>query len=66
MNDQGRQALGRRLRSWNKYQEDRSEENYQAYQKFRNRATAAKRKAKKDFEFRLAQNIKRDKKHFYA
>ena len=52
-------------KNWNRYQKNRSNENWVNYIVARNKATSAVRKAKKEYEYRIAKEIKTNPKCFW-
>ena len=59
-------ARKRKSRLWRKYRENRETADYERYIEHRNHTTRITRKAKQDFEKKLADNIKTDPKSFYS
>jgi ribonuclease P/MRP protein subunit RPP40 len=55
-----------KYKHWRRYRESQLDSDYVDYKRASNKATKAIRTAKKDFELKLAQNIKTDTKSFYA
>ena len=51
---------------WRVYKHTGKDEDYEVYKEALNAATNEVRKAKRNFEHKLAQNIKSDSKSFYA
>ena len=51
---------------WKRYKERPSYENQRKYNEIRNKVSFEIRQAKRNFEFKLAENIKEDPKTFYA
>ena len=51
---------------WRVYKHTRTDQDYDAYKEALNAATNEVRKSKRNFEHKLAQNIKSDSKSFYA
>ena len=51
---------------WRVYKHTRKDKDYDAYKEALNAATDEDRKSKRNFEHKLAQNIKSDSKSFYA
>ena len=52
-------------KNWNRYQKNRSNENWVNYIVARNKASSAVRKAKKEYEYRIAKEIKTNPKCFW-
>ena len=61
-----RKMIKARDRAWKRYCEKPSYENHQTYKIRRNGVTKEIRRAKRDFEIKIAENIKEDPKTFYA
>ena len=59
-------SVRRKQRAWRKYQKQKTTKNLEFYQKCQKEAKQDVRQAKRDFERKLAQNIKEDSKSFYA
>jgi hypothetical protein len=55
-----------RERQWKRFKEKPSHENQSSYRRMRNDVCREIRKAKSDFEVKMADNIKEDPKSFYA
>ena len=51
---------------WRVYKHTGTDKDYDAYKEAQNAATNEVRKSKRNFEHKLAQNIKSDSKSFYA
>ncbi len=51
---------------WRVYKHTRKDKDYEVYKEALNAATNEVRKAKQNFEHKLAQNVKSDIKSFYA
>ena len=51
---------------WRVYKHTEKDKDYEAYKEALNAATNEVRKSKRNFEHKLAQNIKSDRKSFYA
>ena len=58
-------AIENKQRMWKKYQNCRSPASYQRYTRSRNKATYSVRKAKRNFERKIALDIKNDPKSFW-
>ena len=58
-------AVKKKYHSWKRYTNTRSHENYMAYIKSRNKATRKLRKAKKDFEMKIAKECSTNPKAFF-
>ena len=61
-----RKGIKKREKLWKQYMQNPTYDRKIAYTKKRNEVCAAMRKAKLDFECKLAENIKEDPKSFYA
>jgi len=55
-----------KLKAWKRYKQDGTTEAYEKYKLKRNKLGEAIREAKHDFEIKLAKNVKKDSKSFYA
>ena len=66
MTKQAFNARTKKYQLWKKYQQSKNYENYVEYKSALNKATREIRKAKRNFEKKLADNIKSDSKSFYA
>ena len=64
MNRKARKAIRKKTKTWKKYRQTGNAEEYEQYRKALNKATTTVRKAKGDFEIKLAAEIKRDSKSF--
>ena len=60
MNRKARKAIRKKTKKWKKYRQTGNAEDYVQYRKALNKATKTVRKAKGDFEIKLAAEIKRD------
>ena len=58
--------IRRKQRAFRKYQNQKTSKNFDHYKKCQKETKQEIRKAKRDFERKLAQNIKEDSKSFYA
>ena len=61
-----KKAIDKRHKFWKEYKINPSYENMVRYKSKRNEVTVDIRKAKADFELKLAENIKEDPKSFYS
>ena len=66
MNRKARKAIRKKTKTWKKYRQTGNAEDYEQYRKALNKATKTVRKAKGDFEIKLAAEIKRDSKSFFS
>ena len=70
MNRKARKAIRKKLSSltktWKKYRQTGNAEDHERYRKALNKATKTVRKAKGDFEIKLAAEIKNDSKSFFS
>ena len=66
MNRKARKAIRKKTKTWKKYRQTCNAEDYEQYRKALNKATKTVRKAKCDFEIKLAAEIKRDSKSFFS
>ena len=55
-----------KYQTWKKYTENRTPENYMKYTKQRNKTTQEIRKARRNYEANLADNVKRNPKKLYS
>ena len=60
------QRRSERLDMWRVYKHTGTDKDYDAYKEALNAATNEDRKSKRNFEHKLAHNIKSDSKSFYA
>ena len=61
-----KRMIRRKERAWRRYQKQKTTKNHEYYKRCQIEAKQEVRQAKKDFERKLAQNIKDDSKSFYA
>ena len=66
MNRKARKAIRKKTKTWKNYRQTGNAEDYEQYRKALNKATKTARKAKGDFEIKLAAEIKRDSKSFFS
>ena len=66
MNRKARKAIRKKTKTWKKYRQTGNAEDYEQYRMALNKATKTVRKAKGDFEIKLAAEIKRDSKSFFS
>ena len=66
MNRKARKAIRKKTKTWKKYRQTGNAEDHEQYRKALNKATQTVRKAKGDFEIKLAAEIKRDSKSFFS
>ena len=66
MTQQAFNARTKKYNLWKKYQKSKRYEDYAEYKRALNRATKEARQAKRDFERKIAENIKEDPKSFFA
>ena len=66
MNRKAGKAIRKKTKTWKKYRQTGNAEYYEQYRKALNKATKTMRKAKGDFEIKLAAEIKRDSKSFFS
>lgn len=66
MNRECLKAVKRKRKKWKKYRETGSDEDYLAYKRCLNETTSLVRESKRNFESKLAENVKKDTKSFYA
>jgi hypothetical protein len=66
MNREAFRSVKRKRKKWKKYKESGSHVDFLAYKSCQNETTRIIRESKKNFEEKLAQNIKKDTKSFYA
>lgn len=66
MNRESLKAVKRKRKKWKKYRETGSDEDYLAYKRCLNESTNIVRDSKWNFESKLAENVKKDAKSFYA
>ena len=66
MNRKARKAIRKKTKTWKKYRQTGNAEDYEQYRNALNKATKTARKAKGDFEIKLAAEIKRDSKSFFS
>jgi hypothetical protein len=59
-------ACRRKYSFWRRYRLTRDYDDYVAYKRVVNEATSEVRRAKRSFEKKLAENIRKDSKSFYA
>ena len=57
-----RKAIRKKTNTWKKYRQTGNAEDHEQYRKALNKVTKTARKAKGDFEIKLAAEIKRDSK----
>lgn len=55
-----------KIKAWNKYGDQKSQENYEIYKGKLNQCTKTIRSAKRNYEKKLAENVKQDCKSFYS
>ena len=61
-----RKAIRKKTKTWKKYRQTGNAEDYEQYRIALNKATKTVRKAKGDFEIKLAAEIKRESKSFFS
>ena len=66
MNRKARKAIRKKTKTWNKYRQAGNAEDHERYRKALNKATKTVKKAKGDFEIKLAAEIKNDSKSFFS
>ena len=66
MNRKAREAIRKKTKTWKKYRQTGNVEDHEQYRKALNKATKTVKKAKGDFEIKLAAEIKRDSKSFFS
>ena len=66
MNRKARKAIRKKANTWKKYRQTGNAVDHEQYRKALNKATKTVKKAKGDFEIKLAAEIKRDSKSFFS
>ena len=66
MNRKARKAIRKKAKTWKKYRQTGNAVDHEQYRKALNKATKTVKKAKGDFEIKLAAEIKRDSKSFFS
>ena len=66
MNRKTRKAIRKKTKTWKKYRQTGNAEYHERYRKGPNKTTKTAKKAKGDFEIKLAAEIKRDSKSFFS
>src|SRR5277367_1371747 len=66
MNRAANNARKCKAKMWNRYKQSKSYNDYVEYKRALNKSTTEYRKAKANFEVKLARDIKRNPKSFYA
>ena len=66
MNKRIQKCIRRKRKKWKKFKESGRQEDYLAFKVIQSQTTLAVKEAKRDFEKKLAKNIKKDSKSFYA
>lgn len=65
MNNESSEAVREKHRAWNRYQKNRTNANRLEYNKIRNKATSCTKQGKKNFEKKLASEVKTNPKSFW-
>ena len=66
MNKRMQKCIRSKRKKWKKFKDSGRQEDYLAFKVIQSQTTMAVKEAKRDFEKKLAKNIKRDSKSFYA
>ena len=59
-------CISRKRKKWKEFKDSGRQEDYLAFKVIQSQTTLAVKEAKRDFEMKLAKNIKKDSKSFYA
>ena len=66
MNKRMQKCIRRKRKKWKKFKDSGRQEAYPAFKVIQSQTTLAVKEAKRDFEKKLAKNIKKYSKSFYA
>ena len=66
MNKRMQKCIRKKRKKWKKFKDSGRQEDYLAFKVIQSQTTLAVKEAKRDFEKKLAKNIKKDSKSFYA
>ena len=66
VNRKARKAIRKKTKTWKKYRQTGNAEDHERYRKALNKAPKTVKKAKGDFEIKLAAEIKNDSKSFFS
>ena len=66
MNKRMLKCIRKKRKKWKKFKDSGRQEDYLAFKVIQSQTTLAVKEAKRDFEKKLAKNIKKDSKSFYA